>query len=157
MKIDDLDKQILRLLSKDGRISSSEIAEIVNENDRKVVYRVNRLIEKGAIYIRGVINHETFEYQIRADVHIQTESKSVDEAAEKMAEFEEVMYVGKILGGHEISIQVLHKTPADLYKFVSEKIASIPGVTRTTTHLVPIVIKNIDQWLPPEVAEFSKG
>ena len=157
MKIDDLDKQILWLLSKDGRISSSEIAGIVNENDRKVVYRVNKLIEKGTIYIRGVINHETFDFRIRADVHIQTESRSVDKAARKMAEFEDVMYVGKILGGHEISIQVLHKTPADLYKFVSEKIANIPGVTRTTTHLVPIVIKNIDQWVPPEVAESSKG
>ena len=155
MKIDDLDKQILWLLSKNGRISSAEIAGIVNDNDRKIVYRVNRLIEKGAIYIRGVINHEVFDYRIRADVHIQVESRSVDEAAEKMAEFEEVMYVGKILGGHEISIQVLLKTPADLYKFVSEKIASISGVTRTTTHLVPIIIKNIDQWAPPEVAEFS--
>jgi len=157
MKIDDLDKQILWLLSKDGRISSSEIAGIVNENDRKVVYRVNRLIEKGAISIQGVINYETFGYRIRADVLVQTEMKSVDKAAKKMAEFEEVQYVGKILGGHEISIQVLHKTPADLYKFVSEKIAVIPGVTRTTTHLVPVVIKNIDQWVPPEVAEFSQG
>ena len=156
MKIDDLDKQILWLLSKDGRISSSEIAGIVNENDRKVVYRVNRLIEKGAIAIQGVINYETFGYRIRADVLVQTEIKSVDKAAKMMAEFEEVQYVGKILGGHEISIQVLHKTPADLYKFVSEKIANIPGVTRTTTHLVPVVLKNIDQWVPTEVAEFSQ-
>lgn len=49
MKIDALDRMILHLMSKDGRISSVEIARRTGENERKVVYRVNALLQSDVI------------------------------------------------------------------------------------------------------------
>ncbi|HEX8918646.1 MAG TPA: Lrp/AsnC ligand binding domain-containing protein, partial [Chloroflexota bacterium] len=38
----------------------------------------------------------------------------------------------------------------EIYHFVTEVVRKIPGVRRTTTSIVPIVIKDVYQWRVPE-------
>jgi len=49
IKLDQLDKQILDILTDDGRMSSTDIAKkIGGVTERMVRYRLNRLIQKGS-------------------------------------------------------------------------------------------------------------
>ena len=45
-KIDEFDEKILQLLSEDGRIPIFEIARQLDVSDKKVVYRIKKLIER---------------------------------------------------------------------------------------------------------------
>lgn len=154
MKIDELDKKLLALLAKDGRISAAEMARLVDANERTVVNRVNNLIEQSYISIIGVIHGKPFGYTVMADIFCKADVANLDEVARKIAEFPEVRYAAISFGDQDISVQVMAKTTEELYHFVSDKLARIPGVERTSTVIVPKVIKEIHEWLPPE---FDQG
>lgn len=151
MKIDDLDRQILALMAQDGRISSAEMARIVGEKERKVAYRVKSLISKGAISVFGILNPEFFGYEIIADIYCQIEPGKLDQAAKKITEFSEVRFVQASFGDHDLGFQVLKKSSEELYEFVSTKLGQVPGIMKSTTTIMPIVFKELNEWIPPEV------
>lgn len=151
MKLDDLDRQLLALLAQEGRITSAEMARIVGEKERKVAYRVKSLIAKGAISFFGIVNPEFFGYEVIADIYCQIEPGKLDEAAKKIAEFSEVRFVQASFGDHDLGFQVLTKSSAELYEFVSTKLGQVPGIIKSTTTILPIVFKELNEWIPPEV------
>lgn len=156
MDLDILDKKILALMSRDGRMSSAEIARKLGENERKVVYRVNSLLESEAISIFGVISPELFGYELIGDVYCQVEVGNLDSVAQKLGEFPEVRYVQSAFGEDDITFQVLAKTTEELHRFVAEKLPTISGIVRTKTAIVAKVYKEIHEWLPPEVEIYEK-
>ena len=153
MKIDDLDRQLLSLMAQDGRMTSAEMARVVGANERKVAYRVNSLLQSGAISIRGIFNPEFFGYEVMADIYCQVELAKLDEVARKIAEFPEVQWVQAAFGDHDLAFQVLMKSSSELYKFVSTKLAGVSGIIKTTTTIASAVFKDIHEWIPPEVQE----
>ena len=153
MKIDNLDRQLLALMAQDGRMTSAEMARAVGENERKVAYRVNSLLQSGAISIRGIFNPEFFGYEVMADIYCQVDLAKLDEVARKIAEFPEVQWVQAAFGDYDVAFQVLKKSSAELYKFVSTKLAGVSGIIKTTTTISSAVFKDIHEWIPPEVQE----
>ncbi len=151
MKLDNLDKRILALLAKDGRMPSAEIARAVGAGDRTVANRVNHLIEAGVVSVIGVINEEFFGYEITADIFCQVHTAELEEIAAKIAELPETRYVAASFGEHDISLQVVSKSPAELYRFIAKKLSKIPGINKVTTIIIPTVLKDIQDWMPPEL------
>jgi DNA-binding Lrp family transcriptional regulator len=72
------------------------------------------------------------------------------DVAKKMAAFENVTYVACGIGQNDISIQVVAKDTSEVYYFVTEVIRKVPGVRKTTTSIVPIILKDVYQWRVPE-------
>ena len=68
----------------------------------------------------------------------------------RLAEFENVTYVACGIGQNDVSIQVVAKDTAEIYYFVTEVIRKVPGVRKTTTSIVPIILKDVYQWRIPE-------
>ena len=54
-KLDIIDKKILAVLLKSGRIGMKELAEVINNHYPTVINRVNKLIEKLYYTKAGVI------------------------------------------------------------------------------------------------------
>lgn len=133
-------------------MSSAEIARrLGNIPPRTVSYRIESLIQSGIISIRAIVNPEAIGYNVLADVLIEVEPRSLRRVADDLASFEQISYVAYATGDRDVSIQVLARSNDDLFNFVTEQIANIPGVRRTQTHLLPSKIKDIDTWLPPAV------
>lgn len=142
-KIDEIDKKISDLLIEDGRMTCVEIARrIGNITERAVRYRIDRLIKKGIVEIRGNVNARNLGFHVFADVFIEVEPGLVIEVARKIAEFESVSYVACATGERDISVQIFAKDNAELYTFVTDVISRIPGVRRTHTSFVPVIIKD---------------
>ncbi|MCP4420725.1 MAG: Lrp/AsnC family transcriptional regulator, partial [Chloroflexi bacterium] len=140
------------MLAKDGRMSSAELARHVEAGERTVANRVNNLIESGVVSIIGVINEEYFGYEVTADIFCQVETAELEEIAHKIAALPETRYVGVSFGEHDISVQVVSKSSATLYQFVSKKLSKIPGINKVTTIIIPTIIKDIEEWMPPELS-----
>jgi len=85
----------------------------------------------------------------RADVFLEVETDSIQRVAHTVAEFENVTYVACSIGETDVSLQLVAKDTAEIYRFVTEVIGKIPGVRKTTTSMVPIVLKDVYQWRVP--------
>jgi DNA-binding Lrp family transcriptional regulator len=92
---------------------------------------------------------------VLADVFLEVEPGRVRAVAEKVASFPQVSYVACATGESDVSITVRVRNNEELFDFVTDQLASIPGVRRTQTHLLPVMLKDIDSWLPPELLPFK--
>jgi len=146
---DKIDKLIVDVLLEDGRKPSSEIARLISVSERSVRYRMDRLIEKGIINISAVVNPKTLGFSVVADIFIEVEPRSIFETAKKIAGFEQVTYVACSIGDRDISVQIVSHDTDELYNFVTEVISKIPGVRKTTTSIVPLIIKDVYKWHIP--------
>jgi Lrp/AsnC family transcriptional regulator for asnA, asnC and gidA len=151
-KLDRIDWEIIALLNEDGRMPSAEIARRLGDvSARTITNRIEALTKKGIINIRAIVNPETFGYSVLADVFIEVEPGRVREVAEGVAEFSQVSYVACATGDTDISISVRARSIEELFNFTTEKLGKIPGVRRTQSYLLPLKIKDLDTWLPPDV------
>ena len=150
-EINKIDLGIVNLLLENGRMSASEIARrLGNVSERAVRYRIERMIEENVIHISAVVRPEAFGLLIKADVLMEVESDRIREVAQKMAEYENVTYVACSIGETDVSIQVVAKDTDEVYRFVTEVVGKVPGVRRTTTSIVPLILKDVYQWRVPE-------
>lgn len=150
-EIDKTDLGIVNLLLESGRMSASEIARRLGSvSERAVRYRIERMIEEDVIQISAVVRPEAFGLTIKADVLMEVEADRIREVAQKMTEYENVTYVACSIGETDVSIQVVAKDTDEIYRFVTETVRKVPGVRRTTTSIVPLILKDVYQWRVPE-------
>lgn len=150
-KIDITDVKIVNFLLEDGRMSASEIArQIGGVSERVVRYRIDRMIEEDVINISAIVKPKAFGLEVYADVWLEVESDKILEAAKTLAEYDNVTYVACSIGETDVSIQVVSKDTAEIYQFVTEVVRKVPGVRKTVTSIVPIVLKDVYQWRIPE-------
>jgi Lrp/AsnC family transcriptional regulator for asnA, asnC and gidA len=148
-KLDQLDKEIIDLLTKDGRMSCAEIArEIGTVSERSVRYRLEKLIEENVIRVNAIPVPQALDYSVVADVFIEVETGQVLEIARRIASYDLVSYVACSTGESDISIQIIAPNNRELYEFVTEVLGKIPGVRKTTTSMVPFIVK--DNWRIPK-------
>lgn len=150
-EFDKTDIKIVNLLLEDGRMSASEMSRRMGDiSERSIRYRVDRMIDDGVIQISAVVSPEALGFTIKADVWLEVESDLIFEVAKKLASFENVTYVACGIGQNDISIQLVAKDTAEIYYFVTEVVRKVTGVRKTTTSIVPIVLKDVYQWRVPE-------
>lgn len=152
-KIDAIDRQIVNLLMEDGRMQAAEVARrLGNISERVARYRIETLIEKEIIQVSAIVNPRMVGMNVVADVWLEVDAALIQDVARKMAEYENVSYVACSIGETDVSIQVLGRDTSEVYRFVTEVIGKQPGVRKTTTSIVPLVVKDVFQWRIPASA-----
>ncbi len=148
---DKIDIKIVNLLLDDGRMPASEIARRIGDiSERAVRYRIDRMVTEGVVRISAVARPQAFGLTTIADIWLEVESDRILEVAKKMAEFDNVSYVACGIGQSDVSIQIVAKDTAEIYQFVTEVVRKVPGVRKTTTSIVPLILKDVYQWRVPE-------
>ncbi len=150
-EFDKIDLKIVNLLLKDGRMPASEIArQLPDISERVVRYRIDRMIEEDALQISAVVKPQAFGFTTIADVWLEVESDRILDVARKLAECENVSYVACSIGQTDVSIQVVARSTEEIYQFVTQVVRKVPGVLKTTTSIVPVILKDVHQWRIPE-------
>jgi Lrp/AsnC family transcriptional regulator for asnA, asnC and gidA len=149
-EIDKIDLQIVDLLMEDGRMPAAEIARRLGAiSERAVRYRVGRMVEDRLIQISAVVNPKKFGYNVIADILIEVETNQIENVARALAVSDNVSYVACAIGETDVSVQVVARDTEEVYRFATQVIGRIPGVIKTTTSIVPFVLKDIYQWRLP--------
>jgi Lrp/AsnC family transcriptional regulator for asnA, asnC and gidA len=157
-KIDKVDLDIVNLLMEDGRMPAAEIArQIGGISERVVRYRIDRLLEEGVISISAIPKPRALGYSVIADVFIEVEHGLISEVADKFKNIECVSYVAYAIGETDLSVQVVARDTGEVYRFVTEVIRKTPGVRKTTTSIVPQVLKDVYQWHIPASSCLDNG
>lgn len=154
-KIDKIDLRIINFLMDDGRMSASDIARAIGDiSERAVRYRIDKMVENEIIKISAVANPKALGINVVADVWLTCDSDSIMDVAKHMAEQENISYVACSIGEKDVSVQILARDTAEVYRFVTEVIGKSPGVRKTVTSIVPLVLKDVYQWrIPSEIAQ----
>jgi Lrp/AsnC family transcriptional regulator, regulator for asnA, asnC and gidA len=150
-EFDKNDLQIVNLLLEDGRMTASEMARrLGGVSERVVRYRIDHMVENGVIVVTAVVKPAAFGLTVTADVWLEVDSDQIQNVAKKLAKHDSITYVACGIGEVDISIQLVASDTQEIYHFVTDVIRKIPGVRKTTTSIVPLIVKDVYQWRVPE-------
>ena len=140
--IDELDIEILKKLSEDGRISLRQLAkDLGNKSPVTIKNHVEKLENKGIITDYGVnIDYEKLGFDIIAIIELTISKGKMLEVEQDIAKLPNVFAVYDITGEYDALILARFKNRGDLSKMI-KKIHTSPFVERTNTHMVLNVIK----------------
>lgn len=140
-EIDELDLEILSILSNDGRKNKSTIADDLNRSPNTIIKRISNLEENCVIKNYGVqIDYEKLGYNIIALIELTISKGKMLEVEQDIAKIPNVFAVYDITGEYDALILARFKNRGDLSKMI-KKIHTSQFVERTNTHMVLNVIK----------------
>jgi len=134
--IDEIDKKILEILTKNARTPYTQIAKEVGLSEGAIRKRVASMEEKGLIkkYV-AIIDLKKLGYNSITLLGMDVEPTMLLEISKKVAEIEEAKHVFISTGDHMIMAEIWAKDGNDLSRILS-KIGKIKGVKK----LCPAII-----------------
>ncbi|QTL99523.1 winged helix-turn-helix transcriptional regulator [Iocasia frigidifontis] len=147
---DKIDFKIIKELSKDARISASEIARTIDINERTVRRRINNLVESKAIRITTIVDPSMFGYHSIADINLKVDEEIYDEFIKSCKKNPNVCYIASGWGKANLAIETRFLDNEEMYNFINYKLPETKGVEVINFFIVPKIIYNIDEWTPVE-------
>lgn len=141
LSLDELDTQIVQLLHKDGRMAYTEIAKRLDASEATIRYRVQRLIETGAITIQAYLNPDKLGYRHIALMDLKvTDLEQAETIASRLSDLDSVSYVAFTAGAYDLFVELTYDTQEGLLEFL-KMVRSMPGVISSQTHIVLKLLK----------------
>jgi Lrp/AsnC family transcriptional regulator for asnA, asnC and gidA len=135
MKIDGIDKTIIKTLVKDARTPILSIAREVGVSGAAIHQRLRKL-EKSKL-IEGYtmrINPKSLGYDTTAFVGVYLDASSqLSSTIKRLKEIPEIIESHYTTGNYAILIKVLCKDNEDLMRILNERILPIKNILRTET------------------------
>ena len=139
-KLDDINRKILRELTRDGRISNLDLADRVGLSPSACLRRVQELERKGVIKgYRAVLDGAALGkgFVAYVTVGLSQHTKAAQEAFERaMARAPEVRECHNVTGTIEYLLRVEAEDLAAYKAFHTEVLGTVPGVNAITSYVV---------------------
>jgi DNA-binding Lrp family transcriptional regulator len=145
-KIDELDIEILKILSQDGRKNKSTISDDLKRSPNTIIKRIQNLEESDIIKNYGVqIDFEKLGYEIIAIIEMTIDKGKMIEVERSIAQDPHIFAVYDITGEYDALLIARFKNRSDLNALI-KNLHTFQYVQRTNTHLVLNVIKEKDSF-----------
>lgn len=134
-KIDNLDKKILSILSKNARIPFKDVAAECGVSRAAIHQRVQRLIDNGVILgSRFDINPKTLGYSTCTYVGLNLERGSMyKDVVKRLVNIPEIVECHFTTGPYTMLIKAYARDNEELMDLLNNKLQTIPGVVSTET------------------------
>ena len=134
-KIDNLDKKILGILSKNARIPFKDVAAECGVSRAAIHQRVQHLIEDGVITGSGVdVNPKSLGYTTCTYVGIILEKGSMyKEVVERLQHIPEIVECHFTTGPYTMLAKLYARDNEQLMDLLNNQMQTIPGVVSTET------------------------
>lgn len=136
MRLDDLDLEIVRILSADGRASFSEISKTVGVSVGTVRNRINHMRATGMLHLNVWLDPYRTGLGVNATLLLRVRSGYLDAVTSTLVDLDETGYVATLVGDHDVLVDAFCRDIPHLSRFIHEKVQKIDGVTSVVTHLV---------------------
>jgi Lrp/AsnC family transcriptional regulator, regulator for asnA, asnC and gidA len=144
--LDDLDKQLLKYLQRDGRLSYTELAEILNTTVGTVRNRVQRLMDQEKLKIVGVVNPFLTGMPSVAMFGMKVTMSKLTQVINQIVEIPEVRFVAASTGRYDLFVEVITTTNTDLYRIIKEEFSKIDGIESTESSMFLEIHKQSYDW-----------
>ncbi|WP_042460278.1 Lrp/AsnC family transcriptional regulator [Neobacillus dielmonensis] len=140
-ELDELDRGIIQYLSKDGRVSFTEIASNLNVSEKTIRLRYKNLLDNGIIEVVGVVNPAAIGIKSGAIIQIKTAPQQIMQVIERLREFKEIRYITMTSGPYSLLAQIAVPSQEDITDLLY-KLNEIPFITEMNTIIQMDVFKN---------------
>ena len=144
--LDELDNQIIRLLTETGRMPIGEMAKKLKVTSPTIRNRIKGLEKNGIFKVSGLIDPNQHQEMITALVAMNIQSAGeMDQILDKIVRLPNVAWAGVVTGRYDIVAEVVCVGgKAELYRFTTETILTMGNVLRSETF---IIMKSSNNWL----------
>ncbi len=143
--LDDVSKQLVEELQRDGRRSYADLAKSVGLSEAAVRQRVRRLLDDGAMQIVAVTDPATVGFSRQAMIGIRAEGDLRD-VARRLSELPELEYVVLCAGSFDILVELVCEDDESLLRLLDESIRAVDGVRETETFIYLRLVKQSYAW-----------
>ncbi|PNX49660.1 MAG: hypothetical protein BV457_00985 [Thermoplasmata archaeon M9B1D] len=131
-KIDDMDKEILKLLNKDARIPTIEIAKKLKKQSITIKNRIKSLID------RGIIKSFTFNYQSSKSLGVNwykvfiflRDYKKIEKIIEYIKNKKHLAAIERVLGYDDLELQFYFKDTSQLHQTMEDLSEKFPNAIK---------------------------
>lgn len=142
-EVDEIDRQIISALQKDGRVAFAQIAEQLNVSPGMIRFRYNRLVEQGYLKVVAITNPLRMGFKTMAMIGIHAQGNKLFDVAEKISKLDEVIYLVISSGRFDIFAEVVCRDHEHLLHFITEKLAAIDGVRDSESFIHLKIVKEV--------------
>lgn len=143
-KLDRVDRLMVELLQKDGRMPTVTIAKTLNISETTARSRLKRLINDEVIKVVAVSNPIRLGFEIIGNIKLSIDLKKKDAILHSLKEMDALNYVALTTGGNDIDIEFIAGSLSEFKHLIFENISQIDGVHSVETSLIVEIIK--DKW-----------
>lgn len=135
--LDQHDIEIINQLTRDGRMSFSELSGLVGLSRAVVTARVARMQEIGLIEKFTVNLHYSYSRKkTSAYMEILVQPASLAHVAREIARYDEIAVVYQMSGGSVLHVHGFFDDFEDIYRFSETKLNSIKGITNVKIEFI---------------------
>lgn len=143
--LDDINKQIIEHLQRDGRMSYATLAKTIGLSEAAVRQRVQRLLDGGLMQIVAVTDPLTLGFARQAMVGLKV-TGDLRAIADEIAAIPEVDYVVICAGGFDLLVELVCTDDEHLLDLLNEKVRAINGVQVCETFMYLKLAKQTYAW-----------
>ena len=120
LPLDDLNREIVRMLAEDGRTPYAVIAQALGVSEGTVRNRVNWMKQSGILRIVAVADPTAFDYKADAILGVKVApGTNPQQVAERLAPHSEVVYILWVSGRFDLLVEVVFDSHDDFLDFLS--------------------------------------
>ena len=134
-KIDNLDKKILKIIMRNARIPSKDVALECNVSRAAIHQRIQRMIDMNVITGSGYnVNPKTLGYATCTYIGVTLEKGAMyRDVVPELEKIEEVVECHVTTGPYTMLIKLYARDNEHLMELLNDRIQNIHGVTSTET------------------------
>ena len=132
--MEDIDRQLLALLTADGRMSFTDLGKATGLSTSAVHQRVKRLEQRGLILGYGAtVNHAEIGLPLTAFISIRPiDPSQPDDSPERLRDVHEIESCWSVAGEESYILKIRVATPEDLEDLLARVRSAANVATRTT-------------------------
>lgn len=146
MKLDRVDKLILKLLQRDGRISNADLAEKIGASKTACWNRMNRLMEEGVIReIKAILDPDKLELPVLVSIGVVLDRSTPESFAEFEKAIKKIPVVQECLllaGEFDYWLKIRVKDIQSFNRLHAKVLLSLPAVRQLRTFFVLNEVKS---------------
>lgn len=151
-------ENILRALDKNSKLTSKDLAMMLNTTEEDIVNEIKKMEEENVICgYPTLINWDKTDCEkVTALIEVKVtpqRGQGFEKIAERIYKFDEVKSVYLMSGGFDLTVIIEGKTMKEVALFVSGKLATMECVISTATHFVLKKYKEHGMPLIPESSD----
>ena len=147
--VDQIDRDIIRLLQRDGRTSNTEIGRALGLTETTIRKRIGRLVGERLVSIVAVPTPAAVGMTTSAIIGISVQLVNLHDVSERLVACREVRYVGLSTGRYDVIVEAFFDDHEHLLEFISNTLGGMEGVTGVETSLILKVAKFSYEWEIP--------
>jgi DNA-binding Lrp family transcriptional regulator len=140
VELDDIDRELVRMLSEDARTPNNALAQRVGIAPSTCLMRVRRLQESGVILgFHASVSPEALGLQLQAIVSVRLHSTargSIREVGARLAGLPGVLNVYFLAGVNDFQIHVAARSAEELREIVVTHLSGSRDIASTETNLI---------------------